>query len=167
MKDYKFLLKHEELIALTPGTVGCMAYNCILADTIRERGEAILCKITELANVITAKSGPGYMWLACSDMVYEHIRHAVKESNEELFEYGGKDIRFMGIIDRKIKVFVDPLLPTNVMYLGNRMVPNWSKEEICPKHYVRFTFSGMPGGEKDQWDLDPEYLCKIGVDRVA
>jgi len=128
VRNYVCHLDHDQLGYVDiRGTLATVVYDTLLGETMLEKAEALYVKLVELTNIVFRKSGPGVMWVCMSPEIYMHFEPKVKPSDDDVFPTGGPDIMFMGIIERKWVVFVDPLLNQEMMVISNGFQPQTSE----------------------------------------
>lgn len=115
-------LSHEDIVIMKDkaATKAVCSWNTFLGDTIAEKYESLYVKVVELTNVIIRKGGSGYFWIVCGPelaSVFESSTRLVY-LNIDYIPQGTKDIHLIGTIERKWRLYSDPLMVSDEILIG-------------------------------------------------
>lgn len=135
------------------GTVGSWDFNTALGDTIKERYESLYVKVVEMSNVIHRKTlRGGANWIVTSPevaSVFETATAGFAPDPSETFT-SSLGIQYVGTINRRWRLYKDPLFPTNQLLMGYKGDSYMDSGYFyCP--YVPLTQTPVV--------LDPESFC--------
>lgn len=133
LKDF---FQHEKLISLKSeaGTTAAWDWNTALGETVREKYESLYIKVVELTNVTIRKGASGLFWIVVSPVIasiFETVCTTIPSANDwlEQIPMGGKDVYYLGTVNRKWRIYVDPEWADDEMMVG----ANW-EPKTDPKH---------------------------------
>jgi hypothetical protein len=131
----KAFFRHDNLVKLKakPGTSTAWDFSTAYGDTIREKYESFYVKITELTNVCIRKGANGLFWIVTSpevgSMFADGFGAGFNDCGLSQIPMGGKEVYYLGTINRKWRVYIDPLWEADELMVG----ANW-ESDIDPKH---------------------------------
>jgi hypothetical protein len=158
-------LTHDDFMEIRKraGTMTAFDWNCLWGNTISEKYEPLYIKIIEVTNVVIRKGGSGYFWLACGPEMATVFQStmAFKESPTEYFPQGTNDIQWIGTVNRKWRLYTDPLFPVNEILIGCADVASADPKFFALMKVANF----VAGGEDDESATDMfRVLCQqLGV----
>lgn len=104
------------------GTVSCWDFNTALGGTMAEKYESFHVKIVEASNVLIRKGAKGYFWIVCSPEVSTmfDVTNKLKAGNKyEYYPMGLCDKQCVGTIDKRWRVYIDPIMSMNHVLIGH------------------------------------------------
>lgn len=103
------------------GTVGTWDYNTTLGDTLKEKYESLYIKIVEMSAVIhrkTLRGGANFIVTSPEvASIFETATAGFAPDPSETFT-SSLGIQYVGTINKRWKIYKDPLFPTNQLLLG-------------------------------------------------
>lgn len=104
----------------TAGTNETIDWNKITESTVPGDYSKLHKKLLDVTNTIIKKGARGYFWLVCSPEmgdVLASIKSFVPTFVEQ-YALGYPIIMFMGILDKRWRIYTDVALPNQTMLLG-------------------------------------------------
>jgi len=107
--------------------IGATATCHPTGDSLKEKYTSLYAKLKELTNTILSKGGKGFFWIVTSSDIVNWIEEVTYEkyarskfilSADDHMPLGYNYVAFWGILDRKWRVYVDPLVPADNMLIG-------------------------------------------------
>jgi len=103
------------------GTVGTWDYNTTLGDTLKEKYESLYIKIVEMSAVIhrkTLRGGANFIVTSPEvASIFETATAGFAPDPSETFT-SSLGVQYVGTINKRWKIYKDPLFPTNQLLLG-------------------------------------------------
>lgn len=106
-------------------TVSVWDFNTALGSTMAEKYESLHVKIVELSNVLIRKGAKGYFWIVCSPEVTTmfYVTNKLRPGNKhEYYPMGLADKQCIGTIEKRWRVYVDPMMITDKVLIGHDCV---------------------------------------------
>lgn len=103
-------------------TVSVWDFNTALGSTMSEKYESLHVKIVEVSNVLIRKGARGYFWIVCSPEVTTMFDVTNKLRPGKKYEYypmGLCDKQCVGTIDKRWRVYVDPMMSMDKVLIGH------------------------------------------------
>lgn len=116
MKD-----SNMEALMNVASTVTVWDFNTALGDTISEKYESIYVKMVEVSNVMVRKGSKGYFWVCTSPEAMTLFECTLKLRTTESVDYfpmGVTDRQYMGTLDRRWRLYADPMFPQERILIG-------------------------------------------------
>ncbi len=119
-------------------TVSVWDFNTSLGGTIVEKYETMYVKILEISNVMIRKGAKGFFWLICSPEVSSVLEFSFKLREErdapDYMPMGISEKQCIGILDKRWRVYVDPMMNMNHLIIGCGSKPS-------PEHIARMSIA--------------------------
>jgi hypothetical protein len=108
-------------------TVCVWDFNTSLGNTLTEKYESLHVKIVEASNVLIRKGAKRYFWIVCSPEVSTMFDVTSKLKSGKKHEYypmGLSEKQCVGTIDKRWRVYVDPIMVIDRVLIGHDCVSN-------------------------------------------
>jgi hypothetical protein len=142
---FEKFFNHEELmeIAADAATVKTWDFNEALADTIREKFEALYVALIGLNNDLLAKGAKGYFWIAsspevlsiietmCHNFTSESSIRRIHKSIGGVNPQGLAEIYYCGSVNNRWRMYAD----TEMSKLGNQILIMGCNDTREPNDY--------------------------------
>ncbi len=92
-----------------------------LGATAKEKCEALNNKFIEITNLVTSKGGKGFFWIIVHPRMFDFLSNwstKLVSPMIDQFPLGFDNIIFMGILDKRWRIYTDNLLDPNNMLMG-------------------------------------------------
>ena len=111
-----------EYFLTNSGTQAETDWDTFTGETIKDKFESLYLNLVELTNVIVAKGGKGYFWVVCSNAMENALEvGAGTKFAPAYFEQvplGYNIVMHMGILDKRWRIYSDPLIEVNTILIG-------------------------------------------------
>lgn len=134
-KDEFIEHKLVELVLKGAATQAVANWETFTGATLKEKYEGLYVKIQELTYVIMAKGGKGFFWIVASpqlESVLELAKPGFVAAPAEQMPLGYNMTLFTGILEKRWRVYIDPMLDASTMVIG----AGFSKK--APEYYAVF-----------------------------
>ena len=137
-------LNHEivETLLGSAATVCSWDFSSAYGDTLMEKRQALLASLTQTSNIICRKGGCGFFWVVVGpDMLNMVDGFSLAWAKEaEYRPMGTSKVEYIGILDRRWKVFCDQYAPPHQILIGVGYLP---AKDYIPEHYGRLSVANF------------------------
>ena len=102
-----------------PSIVGCISFEVMFGETLKDKFESLYVKIVELTNLLIVKGASGYFHIITSPYVAEWIQTSnAFKWNKEHIQMGIKNPNTIGHLANRWKVIIDPNIEDDQLLIG-------------------------------------------------
>lgn len=108
-------------LATKAEVVTCWDFNTALGCTLADKLESLHVSIVGASNVLIKNGCSGYFWVMCCPEVLTMFDVNSKFKHHEKHEYypmGVSDKQFVGTLDKRWRVYVDPNMESHYLVIG-------------------------------------------------
>jgi len=108
-------------LAIKSEVVTCFDLNTALGCTLADKLESLHVSIVGASNILIKNGSSGYFWVLCSPEVLTMFDVNSKFKHHEKHEYypmGIADKQFVGTLDKRWRVYVDPMMESCYLVIG-------------------------------------------------
>lgn len=120
-KGYFDRMEHDRVLSLVENasTRTVWDHDSALGDTLREKCESLYVKLVEVTNVLINKGASGYFWILMGAPAASMFESSYTfDAAGALLEMGTKKIYPLGVLNWRWRVYVDPLLSSDLILIG-------------------------------------------------
>lgn len=119
-EEMDLFVKNLNLDQHNASVVSCWDFNTSLGATILEKYQSLTVKICETTQVLIRNGASGYFWIICSPEVSSIFEKSVKTNKKhDYYPMGIKNRQFIGIMDKRWRVYVDPNMQPTYLLIGH------------------------------------------------